>query len=78
MKQAAGTALRPIPLHADRGVALVRGSGVFAWDRQGRRYLDLMSNYGVNLLGYAHPEVDRAVAEQLQSLTNTHQSFDSF
>ena len=77
MKQAAGTALRPIPLHAERGLTLVRGSGVFAWDPDGRRYLDLMSNYGVNLLGYTHPEIDRAVAEQLQRLTNTHQSFDS-
>src|SRR5919201_6438990 len=71
------TRLLPIPLHADRGLSLVRGEGSYLWDQDGRRYLDLMTNYGVNLLGHAHPEVTAAIARQAHQLTNAHQSFDT-
>jgi acetylornithine/LysW-gamma-L-lysine aminotransferase len=47
------------------------------WDERGRRYLDLMTNYGVNLLGHAHPRVTAAIEEQARTLTNAHQSFDT-
>jgi [amino-group carrier protein]-gamma-(L-lysyl/L-ornithyl)-L-glutamate aminotransferase len=67
--------LTPIPLHADRGLSLVRGEGAYLWDDRDRRYLDLMTNYGVNLLGHAHPEVTEAVRRQAALLTNAHQSF---
>ena len=72
-----GTSLRPIPLHVDRGISLARGEGCYLWDDQGRRYLDLMTNYGVNLLGHAHPTVTAAIERQASLLTNAHQSFDS-
>jgi acetylornithine/LysW-gamma-L-lysine aminotransferase len=36
-----------------------------------------MTNYGVNLLGHAHPAVTRAIQEQAATLTNAHQSFDT-
>ena len=42
-----------------------RAQGAHVWDADGNRYLDLMSAYGPNLLGYAHQAVDRAVADQL-------------
>jgi len=69
------TALRPMGLHADRGVRLVAGEGAHLVDDAGRRYLDLMSNYGVNVLGHAHPAVAAAVAAQAATLGNAHQSF---
>jgi LysW-gamma-L-lysine/LysW-L-ornithine aminotransferase len=69
--------LQPIPLHADRGISLVRGEGCYLWDDRGRRYLDLMTNYGVNLLGHAHPKVTAAIERQAAQLTNAHQSFDT-
>ena len=71
------TQLSPIPLHADRGLTLVRGEGSYLWDDKGRRYLDLMTNYGVNLLGHAHPLVTDAIKLQASQLTNAHQSFDT-
>lgn len=78
MKQAfTHPALQPLPLHADRGISLARGAGVHLWDTDGRRYLDLMSNYGVNILGHAHPDVNQAIMAQIQLLTNCHQSFDT-
>jgi acetylornithine/LysW-gamma-L-lysine aminotransferase len=69
--------LSPIPLHAGRGLTLVRGEGSYLWDDRDRRYLDLMTNYGVNLLGHAHPEVTAAITGQASRLTNAHQSFDT-
>ena len=76
VKAEAGSTLKPIPLHADRGISLDRGEGVYLWDTQGHRYLDMMTNYGVNILGHAHPQVNAAVKAQLERLTNAHQSFD--
>jgi acetylornithine/LysW-gamma-L-lysine aminotransferase len=69
--------LRPISLHASRGLTLVRGEGSYLWDDKDRRYLDLMTNYGVNLLGHTHPLVTDAIKLQASLLTNTHQSFDT-
>jgi len=71
------TQLSPIPLHASRGLTLVRGEGSYLWDDKDRRYLDLMTNYGVNLLGHAHPQVTDAIKLQASLLTNAHQSFDT-
>src|SRR5437868_7830160 len=69
--------LSPIPLHAGRGLRLVRAEGSYLWDDRDRRYLDLMTNYGVNLLGHSHPEVTAAITNQAARLTNAHQSFDT-
>jgi len=73
----AAIGLTPIPLHADRGITLVRGAGSYLWDDRDRKYLDLMTNYGVNLLGHAHPGVTAAIQAQAAKLTNAHQSFDT-
>jgi LysW-gamma-L-lysine/LysW-L-ornithine aminotransferase len=69
--------LSPIPLHAGRGLTLLRGEGSYLWDDKDRRYLDLMTNYGVNLLGHAHALVTDAIKLQASLLTNAHQSFDT-
>lgn len=63
------------PLYAKRDIALVRGDGAYLWDSDGRQYLDLMSNYGVNILGHNHPSVTEAIARQASTLLNCHQSF---
>jgi acetylornithine/LysW-gamma-L-lysine aminotransferase len=65
------------PLYAKRGLVLVRGDGVWLWDTADRRYLDLMSNYGVNILGHAHPRLTAAIASQAARLLSCHQSFAS-
>jgi LysW-gamma-L-lysine/LysW-L-ornithine aminotransferase len=63
------------PLYAKRDIALVRGDGAYLWDSDGTRYLDLMSNYGVNILGHNHPRVTEAITRQASSLVSCHQSF---
>jgi len=64
-----------VRLYNKREITLVRGEGMYLWDGEGRRYLDMMSNYGVAVLGHAHPAVTQAIREQAGLLTSAHQSF---
>lgn len=41
-----------------------RGQGCRLWDADGNEYLDYLMAFGTQILGYAHPAVDGAVAEQ--------------
>ncbi|HEX2188382.1 MAG TPA: aminotransferase class III-fold pyridoxal phosphate-dependent enzyme [Longimicrobiaceae bacterium] len=50
-----------------RGVSpvfLERGEGARVWDVDGNEYVDLVQGLLPNVLGYAHPEVDRAAYER--------------
>src|SRR5947208_8260385 len=56
-------------------VTFVRGHGVRLYDTDGREYLDLLSGIGVASLGYAHPGLARAIADQAQTLLHTSNLF---
>ena len=45
-------------------IAMARGKGVYLYDVQGKRYLDLLSGLGVNALGHAHPRIVRVIRNQ--------------
>ena len=64
-----------VNLYANRGLTFVKGDGVELISDTGERYLDMATNYGVNILGYGHPGLDRAVVGQWQALPNLHCSF---
>jgi acetylornithine/N-succinyldiaminopimelate aminotransferase len=49
-------------------VVLAKGKGVFLYDSDGRRYLDLVAGLGVNALGHAHPRIVKAIREQAARL----------
>jgi ornithine--oxo-acid transaminase len=50
-------------------VVLTRGEGVFVWDENGKRYLDMMSAYSAVSHGHAHPRLVKLVQEQVARLT---------
>ena len=50
-------------------VVLARGKGVYVWDTEGRRYLDMMAAYSAVSFGHAHPRLLRALTRQAQRLT---------
>lgn len=56
-------------LFYDEPVHVVRGEGVWLFDADGRRYLDLYNN--VPHVGHCHPKVVEAIGEQARKL-NTH------
>ena len=56
-------------------ILFVGGEGVHLIDEQGNRYLDLLSGIGVNALGYAHPAIEEAIAEQSKKLLHISNLF---
>jgi acetylornithine aminotransferase len=52
-------------------LTLVRGEGARVWDADGTEYVDLVGGIAVNALGHAHPEVVRAVSEQIARIGHT-------
>jgi 4-aminobutyrate aminotransferase-like enzyme len=59
-------------LFYDTPLHIVRGEGVWLYDPDGRRYLDMYNN--VPCVGHAHPAVVEAMARQ-QATLNTHNRY---
>ena len=49
-------------------VALSHGRGAWLYDTDGRRYLDAISSWWVNLFGHANPRINAALKDQLDRL----------
>jgi acetylornithine aminotransferase len=58
-----------LPLEIDRG------EGVYLYTKDGTRYLDMFSGLAVNALGYAHPGVVAAIADQAKKYTHLSNYF---
>ena len=54
--------LAPMPL------PIVRGEGVYLFTEDGRRILDGISSWWVNIHGHSHPRINQAIAEQAARL----------
>ena len=54
--------------------AAVRGEGVYVWDANGNKYLDLAGSAAVNFIGHGVPEISAAMAEQAAKLEFVHTS----
>ncbi len=49
-------------------IPVARGQGAWLYDFEGRRYLDAISSWWVNLFGHAHPRINAAIKDQLDRL----------
>lgn len=49
-------------------IPIRRGEGVWLEDFDGKRYLDAVSSWWVNLFGHANPRINAAIKEQLDTL----------
>ena len=56
-------------------VVLTRGEGVFVWDENGKKYLDMMSAYSAVSHGHAHPRLVSVVNKQVANLTIVSRAF---
>ena len=66
------TATAPLlPAYARQDVTFVRGEGAWLFDRDGRRYLDLLGGIAVVSLGHCHPAPLAAAQAQLERLWHT-------
>lgn len=65
------------PNYGPAPVIFERGEGVYLYDRDGGAYLDFMAGIAVNALGYAHPQLTQALAEQVGRLLHVSNLFYS-
>ncbi|BBE51839.1 Adenosylmethionine-8-amino-7-oxononanoate aminotransferase [Ferriphaselus amnicola] len=49
-------------------VPITRGAGVWLFDADGRRYLDTVSSWWVNLFGHCNPRINASLTDQLGKL----------
>ena len=56
-------------------VELTRGEGVYLWDVQGRRYVDMMSAYSAVSFGHSRPELVAALIAQASRVAVTSRAF---
>jgi ornithine--oxo-acid transaminase len=62
---------RPLP------VVLTRGSGVWVWDVDGRKYLDMMSAYSAVSHGHCHPRLVSTAQHQVAKLNIVSRAYHS-
>ncbi|MCC2666547.1 MAG: rocD [Gammaproteobacteria bacterium] len=56
-------------------VVITRGNGIYVWDEEGKRYIDMMSAYSAVSHGHCHPVLVRALTEQAHTLTMVSRAF---
>ena len=49
-------------------IPIARGDGVWLYDTDGKRYLDAVSSWWVNLFGHNNPRIKDAIKQQLDTL----------
>jgi ornithine--oxo-acid transaminase len=60
---------KPLP------VTLVRGEGIYVWDEDDRRYLDMMGAYSATSFGHCNPRLIEAMMEQARRLDTTSRAY---
>ncbi len=56
-------------------VVLTRGQGVYVWDEDGKKYLDMMSAYSAVSHGHSNPRLVKALIEQAKTLSIVSRAF---
>ncbi len=49
-------------------IPIARGEGIWLYDFDGKRYLDAIGSWWVNLFGHANPRINAAIRDQLDRL----------
>ena len=58
-------------------VRFVKGKGIYLYDDKGKRYIDLISGIGVNVLGYGDEGMLRVIKEQSEALLHISNLFEN-
>ncbi|TCK03327.1 aspartate aminotransferase family protein [Phorcysia thermohydrogeniphila] len=56
-------------------VCFVRGEGCWLYDKDGKKYLDMLAGIAVCNLGHAHPAISQAICEQAKELLHVSNLF---
>jgi ornithine--oxo-acid transaminase len=69
--------LHGAPNYQSMPVVIARGEGVWLFDVEGRRYLDMLSAYSAVSLGHHHPRIVEAARRQLDKIGVVSRAFHS-
>ena len=56
-------------------IVLQKGEGVYLWDVDGNKYLDMMSAYSAVSHGHSHPELVKVLTDQAEKLAISSRAF---
>ncbi|MFC5531326.1 ornithine--oxo-acid transaminase [Cohnella yongneupensis] len=56
-------------------IVLTRGDGIWVWDAEGHRYMDMLSAYSALNQGHRHPAIIQALKDQADRITLTSRAF---
>ena len=65
LRHVAQTSESPLMLEIERA------EGLYLFDKNGKRYMDLIAGISVSILGHRHPEVQKAIQNQLEKYWHT-------
>ena len=63
--------------YAPMPVTLARGKGIYLWDENGRRYIDMMGAYSAASFGHCHPRLVQALTDQARQLDTVSRAYFS-
>ncbi|NPA52284.1 MAG: aspartate aminotransferase family protein [Aquificae bacterium] len=64
-----------MPNYARYPILFEKGEGVYLYDEKGNIYLDMLAGIAVNVLGYSHPAITKAICQQAKKLIHTSNLF---
>ena len=56
-------------------VSFVKGEGVFLYDTEGKRYIDMLAGIAVNTLGYNYPSLTETICKQAEEILHVSNLF---
>ncbi|MCK5024806.1 MAG: ornithine--oxo-acid transaminase, partial [Thermoplasmata archaeon] len=59
----------PIP------VVISKAKGIWVWDPEGRKYMDMLSSYSALNQGHCHPKINQAMIDQMERVALTSRAF---
>lgn len=59
------------------GPLLIRGKGIRLFDDSGKDYIDCTSQSWAMYLGFANPDINQIIKEQMENFSHIHQGFDT-
>ena len=58
-------------------VVISKANGVWVWDVDGKKYIDMLSSYSAINQGHLHPRIVKAATEQLERVSLTSRAFSN-
>jgi acetylornithine/N-succinyldiaminopimelate aminotransferase len=56
------------PFFVKQKISIERGEGIYVWDEEGHRYIDLTAGWGVTCIGHGQPVITEALRKQAEKI----------